>query len=710
MKIKIPFWNEKEYNGFIKSMMAKKHIQGDGNMKKRIIVFIMILSVLLALGVGVFHYRRQLEHEQAAPKQGVYETTLRVVSDVDYEPIAFLDENGKPAGHDVELVYAIGERLGVNIELEMMRWPEALEAFETGEYDLLISGAYSPKRTGWVEYSTPVMNEAYLIFGRDMKNFSISQLFGAKISTMSSDDVKEAIVEAYELEATIYYQPDYRSCFEMLAEGGCDYVIAPESIGTVMLDRLDIDDVETAENVVYNAICCIGIRKENQKLVEEVNRILGEMDAEGKLAEMHEYWLYEYIGAKRLVNVIKEEPELFALFVLGAVFLISAITFYYETKRARQTIERMEQERELNRLRQELDVALRRERQQYREALLYDCIRSYNIDLTDGVIYKMQKGELPHSEPVDFPVHNDVAVKLWKEYVKPVMLFGTLEEQSVEHYLSEYEKGKRLLEFEYYVPDKDTYVRKTVFLSKDEENGHVLACVVAKDVSDLRKEEYENKRGLQQLTEAAERIAAGDLEVEIRCQAGGDIAVLADSLQKTVEELKKRIQYINNLAYIDLLTGTANSTAYRKMMEELNAALNEEQNLRFGVVMFDLNGLKRINDTLGHRSGDLFIQTAAKHIQDSFPNGTIYRVGGDEFVALVTSSELEQLEQITEHFEQKLEEYNRNQTEFPDGISVAVGFARFDANVDHCYKDVFQRADERMYRDKNRQKGEGDSI
>lgn len=673
-------------------------------MKKRIIVSVMIACLLLALGVCIYHWRESRKYSWTVPEQGKYETTLRVVADIDYEPISFVDDNGNAAGHDVELVYAIGERLGVNIELEMMEWTDALEAFQKGEFDLMVSMAYIPERAEWLEHSTPIMNEAYMVFGRDMKNFSVAKLFGARIAMMAGDSVKDAIVRYYELEGTIYYLPTYIPCFEMLAAGECDYVIAPKTVGLGMLRELGIKDVEMSESAVYNNIYCMAAQKGNTALIDEVDRVLRELSADGTLNRLYNYWMLEYIGANKLDSLVKEEPEVFALVVLGVIFLFSVVVFYYETKRTHQLIEQMEKEQAAAQMNLRLDAALRQERQQYRGALLYDCIYAYNIDLEDGMIREMQKGELMNGRPVEFPIHNDTAVDQRVELIAPVMVYGTLEEQRVAHYLSEYEKGKRLLEFEYYAPEQDIYVRKNVFLSQNEENGHVLACVVAKDVTELRKEEHENKCALEQLTEAAERIAKGDLEVEINCYAGGAIAILADSLQKTVTELKKRIDYINDLAYIDMLTGVSNSTAYRKVLEELDDTLKQRPDMSFGLAMFDLNGLKKTNDTLGHRMGDLFIKKAVEHIRAGFPDCPIYRVGGDEFVALVFPPELDRLELMVEHMEKSLAEYNRTQTEFPDGVSVAVGCAKYDAAVDNEYKDVFQRADARMYSDKSRHK------
>ena len=87
----------------------------------------------------------------------------------------------------------------------------------------------------------------------------------------------------------------------------------------------------------------------------------------------------------------------------------------------------------------------------------------------------------------------------------------------------------------------------------------------------------------------------------------------------------------------DALTGVKSKHAYMETEAELNLKIaSGDQSLTFGVAVCDVNGLKQVNDTLGHKAGDRFIQDASRMICDIFKHSPIYRIGGDEFVIVMT--------------------------------------------------------------------------
>lgn len=223
-------------------------------------------------------------------------------------------------------------------------------------------------------------------------------------------------------------------------------------------------------------------------------------------------------------------------------------------------------------------------------------------------------------------------------------------------------------------------------------------------VTELTKKEEQTRCILKQLTKAVERVAQGDLDVEVECCGEGEIRFLAESIKKTTVELKKRIGYIKALAYLDSLTELSNKTAYAKRVEVLELELLENPKLQFGIAMLDINNLKMVNDSMGHEKGDLLIQEATDMMKAVFTDCIIYRVGGDEFVILFFPPLLEQMERLVIKFEEHQMEYNRTHHEFPCGVWVAVGYSMYDHTKDTKYIDVFKRADELMYWNKNQKK------
>ena len=200
---------------------------------------------------------------------------------------------------------------------------------------------------------------------------------------------------------------------------------------------------------------------------------------------------------------------------------------------------------------------------------------------------------------------------------------------------------------------------------------------------------------LKQLNLAAQQISGGNLEVVITCESDDEVGQLAKSLQETTHELKKRIDYINNLAYVDELTGMKNNTAYWQEVSRLK----ESGESNYTVAVIDLNGLKQINDMFGHHCGNELIITMSKLVADVFGYENSYRAGGDEFLVLLTSGEGE-IETLLAAFKEKI-----NKQDGKIRAQAAIGYAV--QSEKEAYEDVFKKADERMYVDKEKMKKSG---
>lgn len=158
------------------------------------------------------------------------------------------------------------------------------------------------------------------------------------------------------------------------------------------------------------------------------------------------------------------------------------------------------------------------------------------------------------------------------------------------------------------------------------------------------------------------------------------------------EEQEREINSANQKAYRDGLTGVKNKLAYIESLRRLEIESKTTSFEGYGVVVFDLNGLKIINDTKGHEAGDELLKNACRLICEHYKHSPVYRIGGDEFVAILTGSDFDNREQIKKQFDEQIDANNR------DGkVVVSSGMAVFDAKIDESYTEVFIRADKKMY-------------
>ena len=113
------------------------------------------------------------------------------------------------------------------------------------------------------------------------------------------------------------------------------------------------------------------------------------------------------------------------------------------------------------------------------------------------------------------------------------------------------------------------------------------------------------------------------------------IGMLEEKICAMQLRLSEQIEIIRSHAYIDGLTGMNNRSSYMEYLQILEKKIEENPDLIFSVVVFDINQLKIINDDFGHETGDKLIFEISEDIREAFGGNRIYRVGGDEFVAIL---------------------------------------------------------------------------
>ena len=186
-----------------------------------------------------------------------------------------------------------------------------------------------------------------------------------------------------------------------------------------------------------------------------------------------------------------------------------------------------------------------------------------------------------------------------------------------------------------------------------------------------------------------------------------DLNEYIKNLLRTREQLvvtRERAELMSDMANKDVLTGLRNKRAYDVDIARLEQEIHDDT-ARFGIVMVDMNYLKRMNDNFGHDKGDIAIQKTARLICDTFKHSPVYRFGGDEFVVIIEHTDYRDVNDLVREFKEKV---NRNleNTAQPEWerVSAAIGFAIFDKTRDHHVESVFERADELMYTNKKRMK------
>ena len=225
-------------------------------------------------------------------------------------------------------------------------------------------------------------------------------------------------------------------------------------------------------------------------------------------------------------------------------------------------------------------------------------------------------------------------------------------------------------------------------------------------------------RGLRQAT----RISASGESTLAREPEDGELSHVLDTLDEILytlelndpeirrlsEPLRRAVTHavmqslidreLRSLALRDDLTGLYNRRAFVALAtQQIRAAARNAQPLL--LFFADIDGLKRINDTLGHQQGDLAIVYAGEALERTFRDSDVVaRLGGDEFAALVPRTSVRLEEIILRRLSKNLRGLRPSGLRFE--LSLSVGVARFDPDKFATLADLIEEADRAMYRQK----------
>ena len=184
---------------------------------------------------------------------------------------------------------------------------------------------------------------------------------------------------------------------------------------------------------------------------------------------------------------------------------------------------------------------------------------------------------------------------------------------------------------------------------------------------------------------------------------------IVNGLNKLMEGYfkEREDELLHEIAYTDNLTQLGNRYALERDVQKMSLD-------SVSIVSLDLNYLKYTNDTFGHSAGDVLLKAAAACISSVYDK--VYRVGGDEFIALVEQTDHKILDSFADHLQKTITQFNQERTHFESFaehkdfvLSIAAGYASHQAN-DNSYEQIMNRADEKMYTIKKRLHAENGRI
>jgi diguanylate cyclase (GGDEF)-like protein len=173
------------------------------------------------------------------------------------------------------------------------------------------------------------------------------------------------------------------------------------------------------------------------------------------------------------------------------------------------------------------------------------------------------------------------------------------------------------------------------------------------------------------------------------------VAAVADQIAVALDRARQHTRE----ARTDYLTGLANRPEFERAIDRAVAAASRHGR-RLALIMLDLDGLKEINDSLGHHVGDESIRVLAHELQRAVrASDTCGRLGGDEFGVAMPEADERDAREVGARVRQSLDELNRAE-KMPVPVEFSIGITSWRAGMD--WQAMYQMADKALYVDKRR--------
>jgi len=283
---------------------------------------IFIINVLIGIQ---YNKDKKVDYDFEADVASVekYDKVLRVAGGTDFSPFAFYDENGKPCGHDVELMFAIGRELGYRVEITLGDWTEMQEGILNNKYDILMTVDYSEGRSKIMGYTSPVYLDSYVFFGKSksIKLDDINDLKKLKIAALKGGGSTDNYLKPLGLDEKTKFYDTQLEAFKAVENGICDVAIAGYTYGSNVIASNDMNLIQVG-SPLYESAYYFTYNINNTEFGPLLNSALASLDTKGITASITDKWVTHYQPNLTLFEFVKNNITDFLIGLLIFIVII----------------------------------------------------------------------------------------------------------------------------------------------------------------------------------------------------------------------------------------------------------------------------------------------------------------------------------------------------------------------------------------------------
>lgn len=266
--------------------------------------------------------------------------TIIVGGDRYYPPYEYIDENGDPAGYNVELSHAIADVMGFKIKIQLGPWREMRTGLENGDIDVLqgiVSSAQRSKTFDFTPHHTIVHESLYRRRDRPPVT-NLATLAGKAIIVQNSGRMHDFLLETG-IDIKLILTDTHADALRLLASGQHDYALVSNLPALYLGKKLQLSNILPAGKPVTGEHYCFGVKKGNTQVLTLFSEGLAILKNTGRHQQIYEKWL----GALEVRRIAWRKIIKIGVFVLVPLLLIVICFAIWSYTLKREVANRTEQ-------------------------------------------------------------------------------------------------------------------------------------------------------------------------------------------------------------------------------------------------------------------------------------------------------------------------------------------------------------------------------
>ena len=276
-------------------------------MKSKLTTILKTFKIILSISIAVIvlisigcSEKTSTEDNSLQTIKGAGKLVLGL--DDTFAPMGFRDGSGEIVGFDIDLAKEVASRMGVELEIKPIDWSSSILSLNKGDIDVLWNGVtINESRKEQINFSKPYLNNRLVIVKPKYRNDinSKEDLAGKVLGVQvgSNDEALQSDPISKEAKEIRKYDVNVNAFLDLIAKR-IDAVIIDEVAAQYYISEEKVDFVVVENSPLTEEFYGIGFRKSDAQLLAEVDRILDEMKADGKAAEISQKWFAKDIVLK----------------------------------------------------------------------------------------------------------------------------------------------------------------------------------------------------------------------------------------------------------------------------------------------------------------------------------------------------------------------------------------------------------------------------